>query len=287
MNLPIDKTASRILISSLVAFILFTVIGVVFATQNWIVGGPGGRFAWPNNIMVSMAQWWIWAAFAPVILALTAHPPIAVRRSRWRQFCFHAVLCLAAMILHILLVAAIERGLERVTANEDMLTTIRNLALKRSGVNLLTFFVLLMIGHAASLRADRQRQDRELERRNAELAGMRQAGKSAEIAVRGRNGIALLKSDEIDWVEAAGNYAIIHVGDATHMMRTTLDELLERLGDGFVRVNRSALVNLAQVTALSDRSTQGDLTLCLQAGHTVRLTRTYRRSIMDALPKAQ
>ena len=54
-----------------------------------------------------------------------------------------------------------------------------------------------------------------------------------------------LRAEEIDWIEAAGNYLKIHAGAETHLHRETMNTMQERLGtDHFARIHRSTIVNL-------------------------------------------
>ncbi len=58
----------------------------------------------------------------------------------------------------------------------------------------------------------------------------------------------VLGVDEIDWIEAADNHVIVHVGKERHRFRRTMEQALERLPpDRFVRVHRSTIVNLSRV----------------------------------------
>jgi two-component system, LytTR family, response regulator len=64
---------------------------------------------------------------------------------------------------------------------------------------------------------------------------------------RGRH-MEVLGVDEIDWIEAADNHVIVHVGKECHRFRRTMEQALERLPpDRFVRVHRSTIVNLNRV----------------------------------------
>lgn len=56
--------------------------------------------------------------------------------------------------------------------------------------------------------------------------------------------------DTVEWIEAAGNYVTLHAGASAHELRRTLASLAERLGDRFVRIRRSALVNVRAIRAL-------------------------------------
>ena len=72
------------------------------------------------------------------------------------------------------------------------------------------------------------------------------AGGSGRIMVRSAERILFLKPEEITRVEAAGNYVLLHSGREQHILRDTLTALESRLqAAGFMRISRSALVNLA------------------------------------------
>jgi len=57
--------------------------------------------------------------------------------------------------------------------------------------------------------------------------------------------------DEIDWMEAEGNYVRVHRGKEKYLVRESLSGLLDRLNkDSFVRVNRSIVVNVSRIKEL-------------------------------------
>jgi len=68
------------------------------------------------------------------------------------------------------------------------------------------------------------------------------------ILVRSPERIVFLKPDEIDHVEAAGNYVVLHAGKERHIVRETTAAMESRLTPaGFMRISRSLIVNLARV----------------------------------------
>jgi two-component system, LytTR family, response regulator len=95
-------------------------------------------------------------------------------------------------------------------------------------------------------------------------------------AVRSAGRISFVAPDEIDWIEAAGNYAILHTGAANHMIRETMSALEAQLPDtAFLRVSRSAIVNLQRVKEL--RATTGaEHEAILTTGARVPITRSWR-----------
>jgi two-component system, LytTR family, response regulator len=68
------------------------------------------------------------------------------------------------------------------------------------------------------------------------------------ILVRSPERIVFLRPDEIDHVEAAGNYVVLHAGKERHIVRETTVAMETRLAPaGFMRISRSAIVNLARI----------------------------------------
>jgi len=77
-----------------------------------------------------------------------------------------------------------------------------------------------------------------------------EAGKNRFVSRSGGR-VAFISPGEIDWIEAAGNYAILHVGDRGHMLRETMTGLEAKLDPAiFVRVSRSTILNLLKVQEL-------------------------------------
>lgn len=71
------------------------------------------------------------------------------------------------------------------------------------------------------------------------------------LVIRARGKVSFLKPSEIDWIEADGKHVHLHVGRETHVVRHTLTGLEQRLAaHGFVRVHRSAIVNVDRIKEL-------------------------------------
>jgi two-component system LytT family response regulator len=101
-------------------------------------------------------------------------------------------------------------------------------------------------------RDGRERAAGRLEALIAQLAGRpREVVDPVErLVVREDGRLQFVPVATIDWVEAAGNYVKLHVGATEHLMRQTVERTAGRLGDRFVRIRRSALVNVAAIRAL-------------------------------------
>jgi two-component system LytT family response regulator len=103
------------------------------------------------------------------------------------------------------------------------------------------------------------------------------------LAVRVNGRVVILKAREIDWVEAAGVYVELHAGKKVYLHRASITELETRLSSArFVRIHRSALVNLDRVRELTPR-THGEFIVMLTDGTELKLSRGYRHRLEELL----
>ena len=99
------------------------------------------------------------------------------------------------------------------------------------------------------------------------------------LAVKTRGKIHVLRIDDIDWLETAGNYVRIHVAGSSHLYRDSLQHFQSRLDpQRFVRIHRSVIVNLDRVTQLEPTFRREHVVL-LQDGTRLTLTAPYRRQV--------
>jgi DNA-binding LytR/AlgR family response regulator len=104
-------------------------------------------------------------------------------------------------------------------------------------------------------------------------------------AVRQRGGReVMVEVADIDWVEAAGNYAILHVGGDTFEIRSSLSKLEGELDPRrFVRVHKSYVVNIARIAEVTPWIS-GDWRIRLHDGAEVNLSRRYRQRFETLVP---
>jgi two-component system LytT family response regulator len=95
--------------------------------------------------------------------------------------------------------------------------------------------------------------------------------------------VAVIKTAEIDSIESAGNYVAVHTGKETHILRETLNALEKQLDpDKFLRVSRSAIINLDRVKELQPMF-KGEHIIILQNGRSLAMTRGLLRELEQAL----
>lgn len=107
----------------------------------------------------------------------------------------------------------------------------------------------------------------------------------SRLAVKSGNRTVFVEVDGVDYIEAAANYAILHVGTTSHVLRETLTHLVARLApERFLRVSRSAIVNLDRVKAVQP-AVRGEYIVVLKNGKELPLTRSVReiRQRLEAL----
>jgi two-component system LytT family response regulator len=102
-----------------------------------------------------------------------------------------------------------------------------------------------------------------------------------KLLVRDSGVVKVIPFDDIDWVDAAGDYMCVHASGETHVIRITLGELMEKLDDKlFVRIHRSTIVNVQRVVSITPLPKGGSL-LELSEGETLKVSRNYRESIRN------
>jgi len=113
--------------------------------------------------------------------------------------------------------------------------------------------------------------------------GHSHALQSDRLVVKSGGRVYFLKTDEIDWVEAAGNYVRLHVSKDSHLMRETMNGIEARLDTrSFMRIHRSTLVNLERIKELQPLF-HGDYVVLLRDGTRLTLSRGYRDKLQQVL----
>jgi two-component system LytT family response regulator len=109
------------------------------------------------------------------------------------------------------------------------------------------------------------------------------AGERLIIRTGGR--VTFVNVEQIDWIEAEGNYARIHAASESHLVRETMVSLQARLGESqFFRIHRSRIVNVARIKELTLRG-GGDYEVVLTNGLTLGLSRLYKDALQQRLAK--
>ena len=92
----------------------------------------------------------------------------------------------------------------------------------------------------------------------------------------------LIQVSDIEWIEASGNYANLHVKSHVYPMRITMEKLEKLLPSNFVRIHRSSIVNLEHIVEIHPLDS-GDYQINLANSKELILSRRYRERFKDLL----
>jgi two-component system LytT family response regulator len=102
------------------------------------------------------------------------------------------------------------------------------------------------------------------------------AKKPARLVFKQNGRVIFLRTENIDWAQADGNYVRVHAGSDSYYFRDTLASVQEQLPDDtFMRISRSVIVNLDRVKEMQPLF-YGDYVVILQNGSRLNLSRNYR-----------
>lgn len=105
-----------------------------------------------------------------------------------------------------------------------------------------------------------------------------------QLLVTERGTTRVIRVDDIEWIETADNYVILHTASAHPLLRQTLTGLLAQLGGAFVRCHRRAAVRPALVEHVVSLD-KGDCELVLRGGARLPCSRQHRAAVLDSLQR--
>ena len=109
--------------------------------------------------------------------------------------------------------------------------------------------------------------------------------RAERLVVKSGGRVFFLRTDEIDWIEAAGNYVRLHLGTESHLFRETMNRMESRLDPRrFARIHRSRIVNTERIKELQPWF-NGDYVVILRDGTRLTLSRGYREKLQQRLGK--
>jgi two-component system LytT family response regulator len=131
---------------------------------------------------------------------------------------------------------------------------------------------------------DRERVAQAIDRARRHLH-QRPAALARRIALRVDASIRLLAVEDIEWIETARNYVVVHAREGTLISRLSLRGMMEELDPTvFVRVHRTALVNLGRVRGLHGASV-GPREIELDSGRRIAVGRSFVGNLLEHLAR--
>ncbi len=216
------------------------------------------------------------ALSTPVVLALMRHFPLEAGPRLARHLAIHGA-CAAAIAFGLIALSCVLAPLFQVGDTRPFLTALPS-ELAANWL-LLVFCILAFAGLAQAARFFPRRQAVLTVERPGSLGfitsvSVKTAGRTLEIAL-----------SDVDWIETQGNYLALHVGKAVHLIRETSVAFEAKLDPAvFARIHRRTLVALDRVGEVKPLG-NGDGSVCLCDGTSLRLSRSYRERLRGALPR--
>ncbi len=105
----------------------------------------------------------------------------------------------------------------------------------------------------------------------------------SRIPVRSGGRVVFIQTEDVDWIEAAGDYVCLHVGKMKYLLHESMVAFGKRLDRRtFQRIHKSTIVNLDRISELR-QANHGDFTVLLRDGTHLRLSRSYRSGLEGAV----
>jgi two-component system, LytTR family, response regulator len=106
------------------------------------------------------------------------------------------------------------------------------------------------------------------------------------LVIKSGGRVYFVRVDEIDWIEAAGNYVKLHVGKEEHLLRESMNGIEAKVDPRkFIRIHRSTIVNAERIKELQP-AFHGDYAVILRDGVELTLSRNYRERMEEFLGHA-
>ncbi|HEY7546338.1 MAG TPA: response regulator [Blastocatellia bacterium] len=111
-------------------------------------------------------------------------------------------------------------------------------------------------------------------------------GYTARFVVRNQSKLYFILASDVDWIDSAANYARLHVSGKEHLVRETLKSIEARLNpEIFVRVHRSAIINIERVTSVEPHF-HGEYVVTMADGARLTTSRTQSSKLRAILRQA-
>lgn len=223
------------------------------------------------------------AALLPALLLFDARFPL--NRDTWRRnLGWHAAFTVAWSLAHVLGMFALREIAYRMAGSDygftgrgigveffyEYLKDVRSYASILAAVYLYRFIIRRLQGEASFVP-------------EGEAGAVLPAEIPDRFLVKKLGREFLVNVQDIDWIESAGNYVTLHVGDRLYPLRETMSGIESRLETrGFARVHRGAILNLDRVKEIEPFDT-GDARAHLTSGGVVPVSRRYRQELRNRL----
>lgn len=248
-------------------------LGLSFVTRTWtlVADATRARFPmdWGEALTLEGTSHLVIFALLPAIYWAHRRWPLM---AGWRNVAVHALGSVVFCVAHVVAMVALRLALyPLVVGRAYQYGTALDRLLYEYGKDVVTYAIL-----SASTIAFAQFLVRREEQAPLPEPPPPPVAPLERFAVRKKGKEIVLAAGDIAWIEAAGNYAVLHVGGQTYEVRSSLTRLEGELDPRrFVRVHKSYMVNIARVREVEPWMS-GDWRIRMDDGAEVSLSRRYR-----------
>lgn len=261
--------------------------------RKWVLAGliPGAFFAFeaisistypalraPNvtvtqQILLMGFFFAVWIAVPRLVWWRTPNDPISLNSSTWRRASIELIIVGATFAcLHLMLLTIILRYMHAPPGGQvgDVLYSYGEVMLGQAPIWILAFAVAVglisVLKPRSSVSINRQ----------------------SRIEVRDRGRVRLIEIDQIEWVQASGNYVEFHLHDGLLLARQSLQSLKDvLLGSGFIASHRSTMVNPRQVASIRAGGAGESHVVTFKSGAEAPLSRRKLKDFRKAMLEEQ
>ncbi len=298
-----DEVPRRLKIIA-ISFAAWSGIAALFALQRlYSVVARGVAPMWDSLALDMIITWGTWALLTPLIMFIVRRLPLPSEQS-WRAL-WHLPIGIGIGLLHSLLVAIIMPLFIWRPSFEPIKDMFRGRLANAIAFETLIYFLVIAVLYAL-IYASQSRERRiafekaesglaraqldvtSLEEKRQQLVSRLNEISSRDVdadclVVPERDGLLKLPLRSIDWLQAEDNYVRVHAGGRSHLLRTTLGALERRLAaNDFVRIHRSAVVNVSRVSRLR-RLGRVRFAVVLTTGAQLRVSRACQARVVAAV----
>ena len=266
-----------------------SLLGLTMAWQRWMAwSNPEKPAFWSGEyLQPAMIPWYTWALIAPM-LVFALDQVASAEMTRRRRVATYAGLALLAIALHTV-VSSFALGWWWSFPNPipvdpgwHIMDQLRN----RAMLSVLVVWVIVATYYAARAASAVP----AIAAIRGPAATLPSAAPdptptvlAGPIALKAADRVWLVDPADIAWVEADGDYVIVHTAQKQQRIREPISALEQRLPGQFVRISRSAIVNLSAVREVQ-RWFRGNYVVILRDGTKVTTGARYRDRLAERIP---
>ncbi|MCC3861463.1 LytR/AlgR family response regulator transcription factor [Pseudemcibacter aquimaris] len=209
-------------------------------------------------------------ALVPFIIMYDERYPIA-RKEWFKRILIHIPLSMLFSIVHVMGMIAMRKLIFSSVGDVYSMDDLDYMILYEYRKDLTAYISILIVTYAYREILRLRHGEAQIEKSEEERIMVSKSGQ-----------FKFIDPLSVNWVESAGNYVELHVGEDTYMLRATMKDIENRLGDKeFARIHRSAIVRKDFIDSIKPASS-GDKQLTLKDGTSLRVSRRYNENLKAA-----